>query len=339
MAGARVGTVLAGLRAGLCAGLLACASLGPAQAQPTPFAEARDNFWWGDFAALEKQYGEIVRTNPRTSSGVPHLQRFRRGIDSVAEGNAKLTDAYFLEQENLTLGWARANPRSPLAHVLHAWALLARGWAFRGTGYANSVPPQAWADFHRHVRRATDYLMAHADVALSDSSGHERLLAIGRVAGWDRARIWAIARDGLSRNPDDDELYLQAARALLPKWNGDAVQLDRYIQDASEHAHARHGPSMYARLYALASYEQFEHQLFQESGADWSRMKVGFEHLVMRWPDADNHNRFAYFACLAKDKPAFLDQLEKLGPRPALDFWGGNARRTFETCKRWAQQQ
>lgn len=68
-------------------------------------------------------------------------------------------------------------------------------------------------------------------------------------------------------------------------------------------------------------------------------MMAGFQDILGRYPHADNVNRFAYFACLAQDKPTMLDLLDRIGPEPVLGEWGENARRTFESCKRWATQQ
>ena len=65
-------------------------------------------------------------------------------------------------------------------------------------------------------------------------------------------------------------------------------------------------------------------------------MAQGWRDLLSRHPSLETENRYAYFACLARDKPVLLELLEKIGEKPHLDNWGANARRTFDTCRRWA---
>ena len=93
------------------------------------------------------------------------------------------------------------------------------------------------------------------------------------------------------------------------------------------------------RLYVAAATDQFGHDLFQDSGAQWPLMKQGFEDMLARYPDHTRSNAFAYFACLARDKPTFLDLMDRVGQQPVLDQWGSNPTRTLETCRRWAAQQ
>lgn len=45
---------------------------------------------------------------------------------------------------------------------------------------------------------------AHASVALADSTGHASLISIGIASGWTPEKLWAIAQDGLKKNPQDD---------------------------------------------------------------------------------------------------------------------------------------
>jgi len=217
--------------------------------------------------------------------------------------------------------------------------LLEHGWSYRGGGYNKQVPPQAWADFDKYVRLAAEYLAAHSDVAFADSRAHQTLINIGRAAGWDRDKLWSLAQAGIKKDPENDGLYLAVLTSLLPKWNGSPAQVDRFIAQVVERTRKERGMELYARLYSAAAAQEFEHRLLSDSGAEWPKMMAGFRDLQARYPSAWNLNRFAYFACLAQDKPTTLDLLEQIGPKPQLNRWGTNASRTYETCKRWASQQ
>lgn len=328
----------------LCFWLMCCCA-GMAQAQsPEPdenervAADAQAALWWADFDELERQHALYQQAGQRTASGRSKLVLFRRGLGRVMNGPERAIDAYFVQMEALTLQWAQARPASALAHVLHAAALVAHAWSYRGSGYANTVPPEAWRDFERYIAKATDYLAKHEAVALSSSSGHVELLNLGKARGWQPAALWSIAQAGLARNVDDEGLYRDMLTAVLPKWGGSTVLVDRVINDIAKLTAPLHGDIYYSRMYAWAADAEFHHQIFKDTGASWPRMKAGYEQMLVRYPAPVNVNSLAYFACLARDKPALIDLLERIGPKPHLDVWGKNASRTFETCKRFAAE-
>jgi hypothetical protein len=156
------------------------AAPGPALAAKAELTtETEQAFWKGDFAALDRKNEVLKHGRHFNPDGSAEIEDFRRGLNSVLTKRVEHSEAYLREMDALTLQWATAHPASSLAHVLHAQALVTHAWSFRGNGFAKEVPPQAWADFRAYLQRAVQYLNAHADVALSDSSAHELLLTIG----------------------------------------------------------------------------------------------------------------------------------------------------------------
>jgi hypothetical protein len=301
--------------------------------------EASVALWWGDFAKLQQLHDAWSQPGQKLLGGETKLRALRRGIDRAMRPPDQGADLFFTELQALTRAWAREHPRSGLAHALHALALIEHAWSIRGRGYSRTVPPQAWADFNRLITQASEYLAEQGERGLGSTLSHGALLTAGRALGWRERQVWAVVEDGTRRNPDDLDLYRLGLGGLLPKWHGDEVTVDRYIGRVVERTRDAHGLSMYARLYASASYEEFEHRLFEDSGARWDKMAQGWRDLLARHPTRTTENRYAYFACLARDKPVLLELLERIGDTPELDEWGSNSRRTFDTCKRWAQQQ
>jgi hypothetical protein len=319
---------------------LASASHGQAAKNEVSINEqAAQALWWGDFDELERMHALYLQPGQRAADGNPHLTAFRHGIKRVLKGKKNAPEAYFVEQEALTRQWAIEHPKSALAHAMYAAALAAHGWSYRGTDYAKTVPPEAWESFRSYIQKAINYMSANAEVAFTSSVSHRWMIGFARAAGWDADKILAIAKDGLRVNPEDDGIYFEVAFSLLPKWGGSAAALDRFIQEVVARTESQRGLEMYARLYADAAAEEFEHRLFDESAARWPKMKQGFEDLLKRYPDPVNVNRFAYFACLAKDQPTALDLLEQVGAKPIVAEWGDNGTRSYEACKRWAAAQ
>jgi hypothetical protein len=297
-----------------------------------------DALWWGDFAELERLHGEWSQPGQQLITGWPKLSAFRSGVDRAMRGPREGVDLFYAELQAQTLAWAKANPRSGLAHALHASALVDHGWAIRGSGFARTVPPQAWADFERLVRQASEYL-ARTQGALSSTLSHSELLVIGRALGFNEQQVWAIVDDGLRVNPEDLVLYRQALTSRLPRWQGDNVAVERFIRRVVARTKETHGMWLYAWLYSAAAREEYEHRLFEDSAARWPEMAQGWRDLLARHPSQSTENRYAYFACLARDKAVLFELLDKIGDKPDLEEWGSNARRTFDTCRRWAQQQ
>jgi hypothetical protein len=317
--------------------LLLCAAAAAGAAEDEPITtQAIQSLWWGDFATLEQQNTVLRQPGHVDRDGSLDLDLFRIGLQRVINNNQN--EEYLRELEKLTLQWTKEHPQSALAHVLYAKVLIAHGWAYRGTGFAKDVPPDAWKDFDSYVRRGTQYLLDHAEVALSDSYGHDTLLTVAKVLHWDDQQIWDIINDGLKRNPEDVGLYFTAVTGLLPKWNGDSRRLDRFIRKATEQTKAQFGTGMYSRLYSLAAEEEFGHTLFQNSHADWPAMKQSYEDMLSRYPSTGRRNRYAHMACLAKDKATLLAQFDLLGDQLRPDAWGPNGERSLESCQRWARE-
>lgn len=199
------------------------------------------------------------------------------------------------------------------------------------------MPPDAWEHFHSYLRRAADYLNAHADVAFTDSYAHVVLLGIGRGLSWKPEQLIAIADDGLKRNPEDTELMFSVVKTLLPKWQGNARLLDSYINHAVQQTRGRFGTGMYARLYSVAAEDQYGFALFEDSFADWPRMKQSYEDMFARYPDSPHRlNLYAYMACIAKDRQTLAGLLAKIGDAVDTSSWGANPERRLEGCRRLA---
>lgn len=314
---------------------------GTVAAPPDPETLRRDvagALWWGDFAAVERLYAQALQDHRRIDDGQTVLSVLRGGLNRVFN-YAPVSEDYHRHLVALTAQWVAEHAQSPLAHVLHLRARYSLAWWHRGTGYANTVSPDAMKAFQAELRAAVDHLTAHAGVVLQHSSGHQLALMIGRSVGWSPDRLLAIAEAGLQLAPDDDGLDSQMVFSLLPKWGGSAAAVDFYINRAAERAGPQRGPAVYAELYSEAAKDQFEHQLFADSGAQWPRMKDGWQQLLDRFPTAYNVNRFAYLACIARDRPTLVELLPRTGgERFERRAWGANPLRTAEGCRRWARQ-
>lgn len=293
--------------------------------------------WWGDAAEVLRLHAMARDSRARVKNGETLLSLFHEALDVVFD-NDPVSEDYHRQLVALTAQWAREHPASPLAHQLHLRARTAYAWWHRGTGYANTVSPDAMRRFNAEIGGAIEYLTRHGGVVLQDGAGHRVALILARAAGWDLERQAAILEAGLRLAPDDEDLHQTMLNSLLPKWGGSAERVDRYIRWAAEQVGPAAGDMLYARLYARAGWAQFSHALFTDSLAQWARMKNGWQRVVQQFPTAHNINRYAYLACIARDKPTLKELLERVGDRPVLRAWDNNPARTLEGCRRFAQE-
>jgi transposase-like protein len=317
---------------------LAAGGLAPVTALAAPPDDeelAVDALFSADLDSLVRQ-NAALRGGAHDDKGQLRLSLMRSAFQRVLQARDQDTIAYMDELERMTAGWAKARPDDPFVQALHGQALVSRAWWHRGGGYSNTVTENAMAAFNRHLQRAVQHLSTNGQVAIKDSLTHYTLVRIGRGLGWKHEVQRRLAFEGLAVNPHDDDLYFEVLSGTLPKWGGDANLVDRWIREATERTQASRGQELYARLYSAAAREQYEHQLFSDSRADWPRMRQGYEDWLARYPRDDIRQRMAYFACLARDRPTLQALLLRLGDRPDLESWGRNPQRVFEECLQFA---
>jgi hypothetical protein len=291
-----------------------------------------------DFRTLEQMSQKFREEKSRTLSGLWKLTLFYAGVDSAAKKFATLQPGSlsFDEFENRTAKWAEQYPGSATARISHSVVLLGHGWAFRGSGYADTVKPEAWAPFRKYVQLARDNLEKYKSVAVHDPRWYETMLEIARLQQWERREFDLLVKEALDREPLFYQTYFQALAYLLPKWHGDIGEIERFAQAAVKRTSKEEGTGMYARIYWYASQTQFDNDLFRDSMAVWPRMKAGFEDVIAKYPDAWNVNNYAKFACLAQDKAKTRELLPRIGSSVVLEAW--QPASLLAKCADWASR-
>lgn len=290
--------------------------------------------WWGDFDELERLYAKARNDTRPTATGVTQIDSFRYAFARMFRpGNSSTrSEAFHSQLDSLTRQWATAHPESTFAQGAYLRALYAHAWFVRGDGFSNTVSPQANEEFKRYLNMALEHVAKTERVALSDTTTHFYLVMIVRSLGQPFETQWALLQDAQRRNPAEEGLYWELVWSTLPKWRGDAEQLERLAQEAASHAAEGRKREMYSRIYMTAGFE-YRAGLFKETHADWTKIKPGLIDMVTHFPDPENLNRVGYVACLAQDKQTTAEYIERSGDKPVLAEWYS----TYAACKRWAQ--
>jgi hypothetical protein len=310
---------------------LACAFIPVESAKATTELEQRaaisasveEKFQANDFAQLENMSRQFRTEKSRTASGLWNLSLFYASLDGAIKNQSQGEDrdASFEAIEGRIREWASKFPESPTAHIAHSQVLIERAWAHRGSGYARSVKPEAWAPFEHYIAMAKANLEKFKSVASVDPKWYEVMMLIARAENWARSEFDALLNAALEREPLFYQTYFSALQYLLPKWHGDIQEIEDFAQDAVARTRNQEGFGMYARIYWFASQTQFKNDIFNNSLVEWSQMKEGFEDVISRYPDAWNLNNYARFACLAGDKPKTMELLRRIESSVIAEAW------------------
>jgi hypothetical protein len=139
--------------------------------------------------------------------------------------------------------------------------------------------------------------------------------------------------EGVQRFPDYLPLYVARMRALMPRWGGNTMQLDAFIQQQAAGARGNLGPDeRYARLYtAYSDLEEDELNVFAAGEARWPRVQAGFEGLRRRYPRSDLIlNLYAKMACVAADEQKYVALRSYVLARRSSVAW--SEKRSLESC-------
>lgn len=261
--------------------------------------------------------------------GQPRLAAIYMGTAGCVCGDSRTEGRWNLRGERLR-EWTKNYPNSVTARVALAWYPVKLGWTVRGTGYANTVSPEAWKQFYKYLDEARGALNGLDADAKNDPGWFEAMLEIANAQGWPREQYEALYEQARRKHPDYLPIYFAAANHHSPKWGGSIEDLQTFIDRATEATRPRLGETLYARLVWS------EWRTLGDTPIDWQRMKAGFERIVRDYPDPWNINNYAQFACSNQDWATVSALSERIGPRPVMRAWHDDAS-YYEGCVKTAK--
>ena len=316
-------------------------ALAPMVAPPVavrPFERAADGYYWtlmaGQFEQLERAAAEARAGNTAISDGQLVLAALYGGVAGCQTSACpnRWSAVQWAERRERLTAWGKAVPESVTAEVAMAASYIQEGWAIRGSGYANTVAPDAWEGFRRNIALGLERLEAARPAAKQDPGWHVAVLDVGLAQGWDAERFSAQYMAAVAAHPLYMPIYFTASSYFAPRWRGSPGELRKFIESAVERTSTSMGETLYARLnWSLRSDD-----MFTNGQADWQRFKSGFERIVADHPDPWNVNNFAKFACIAGDPKTLAGLLTKIGNQPVLAAWSGSAE-YFAQCAAYAR--
>lgn len=293
-------------------------------------------FFASNYAELDRLSADYLKKKLRSPSGLWMSTFFHAAIENslsqIARGSMP-PNVKWVFLDGMVNQWIAASPKSPAAHLARAQLLVTHAWTLRGGGWAKDVPAGAWQPFHEYMTQAEQYLLEHKAVAGADPNWYGLMFKVAAAQQWDRDKYERLLQEALSQAPTYYQNYFDALDYLLPKWGGNAAEIEIFADHAVEISRATEGNAMYARIYWYAAQSQYSNSnLISDSRVSWPKMKAGFEDVMKKYPDRWNLNNYARFACEAKDQAKAKELMKRVGKNPLMAAWRNEV--IFEECEK-----
>ena len=277
----------------------------------------------GDFAKVERMHEEFLGLMKAQGEG-------RNMPAAIGEGLYRwFSNRPLLQARKLVDDWRAQVPTSALLVAADAELWYTAAWKARGTGYASTVTDEGWKLFRENLDKATRALQDGEVRGKTTPLWYRTALAVAGGTGKPAAVQDAIFDEATRRFPLHRPLYETRLNYLLPQWGGNYDAIDRFIREAVKRTQAVEGTTLYAWLYVPVAGSFRGKDFFGETRASWKLMRHGFEDGLRDPVDIAWLNRYASFACVARDKDDTRRLLATLGRRaslwPAMDGFSPDA--------------
>jgi hypothetical protein len=231
--------------------------------------------------------------------------------------------------------WVSRNPDSITARVALAGSYVQFGWDARGDGYANTVSASGWKLFGERVAEAKRILEKASALPIKCPEWYVAMQTVALAQSWDGTKARALLEQAAAFEPAYYYYYRLYADFILPKWNGEPGDSEKFAAEAADRIGGEQGDATYFQIAAyMICHCNAEPQLQDMS---WPKIQRGFAILEkQRGPSLTNLNLAAYMAIKNKDAVTADKLFTRIGEHWDEDTWRKQAY--FESSKTWAAQ-
>jgi hypothetical protein len=234
------------------------------------------------------------------------------------------------DQDDVWLNdWRAARPEDCTAATLHAWLLLHRAWAVRGSGYAHTVPAARMARFVALLGKAMDAAEKAAPLAADDPAPWVVMITAARGLRFEHDRFQRLWLELYKRAPHHYMGHCQALQYWCAKWAGSNKLMTDFAERAVHRAPAG-SPLAGIYLFALTELDGQHARQFPSPGADKDLLESVARSLD-QVPDDDGRlpplrHLLAHHLVEARCYEAALEQFQRIGPWCGAEPWTQNRR-------------
>jgi Domain of unknown function (DUF4034) len=288
------------------------------------------------FRELDGIADSVRAKKERFSGGVWRLFLFYETIATLPS-DIQATDSDWKARITLLQKWVSERPQSITARVALAHAYYSYAWVARGSSYAAYVGENSWQMYGERLTQAHATLDEASKLSAKCPHWYFLMLEIARNEGWEQEPVRALFNRAIAFEPDYYHYYREFALNLLPKWNGEPGDAERFAEESYHRIGGKQAAFVYFEIASViycpcsgASPSEQPH-----AGLSWPRMQEGFavmEELYGVTPM--KLNRFAFAAYIYRDRGVANRILQRIGDDWERTIW--HDRAFFDMARSWA---
>ena len=276
---------------------------------------------------------DALRSNKtKFTSGAWKLHSIYSGVDHPLR---HATEKDWKEDLGRLRRWTEIKPHSITARIALARAYINYAWAARGQGFADSVSDSGWQLFNKRVDKAYQILNGAAKLKSKCPEWYVAVQQVEQAQGWDAPRATALFEEAIAFEPTYYLYYRDHADQLLPKWQGEEGDTEKFATAIADRIGGKEGDIVYFEI-ALelvcsgGNNPEFDHM-------SWPRVQRGFAELEKEYgPSLVNMNRLALMAINKQDYEVADATFKRIGDNWEKEVW--NEKQYFDGNKATAAQ-
>jgi hypothetical protein len=243
------------------------------------------------------------------------------------------SDAAWEEELAALQDWIRHSPSSPTPRIALADAYERYAWKARGSGFSDTVTDEGWKLFSQRVTEARTILEECKQIGQDDPEWYNAMLEIARDQGWSRAQVEALADEAINKEPGYFYSVRDVAIYLLPKWNGEPGDTEKYVEATANRIGGSEGDALYFFVAEIVLIREYKCFSCSPPTFPWERIRKGYAAIRSLY-GVNNYelNALAFLALSANDFQTARVAFAKIGEQWDPDVWDSRAQ--FDSGRR-----
>lgn len=285
-----------------------------------------------DFAGLDQLAESYCTDKEVFASGDARLPVFHQMIENNARELLKAKDAAATNAayRQFLADWTNARPQSATAWGERISAQLSYAWEARGTGFANTVKEEAFAEFYKRLEPISAWTAEAEQHELRDPSYYTAAIGAARALGESRDRVDTLVAAGAKLEPYPFRVFTAATSYYLPRWHGEDDDLPKLADRAIELTGQRYGNAIYAEII-WETQRYHGRSTFDDFTFSWDKFQRGYCDLAKQFPNMGLvAERFCKLACYTgRRELAHYLFSQHMGKEVNDDPWRGRSNYSY----------
>jgi hypothetical protein len=287
-----------------------------------------------DYRRLDLLAGRLRRDGQTFAQGDWPIAFFYAGVVELPKGSS---DADWQARVGALREWFESDPDCITPRVALARGLVEYAWEARGRGWASSVTNDAWRLFGERITEARRILTAAETLGRMCPVYYSTRLRVALVDGTSREQYEQFFSESVDAFPTYPTFYFVKVNYLLPRWHGEPGEWEAFAANSADKVGGDEGDMLYAQIVWSLDEARLFSNIFDDTAADWRRVRRGFEALGQQYPNSISApSEYCYLAGFMPEGGRSLTRelLMRLAGRVDLSVWKSMDRWTKDRA--WA---